>query len=354
MIDEKKSKILETSSFDFVRADAFDFVKISKMKWIPCKDKRPLEAWKTDGKIYTPDDLVMLQKFRSQGVNQIGYPTEQNNLVVIDCDVVHKSQDERSNNPKYKSFCYGDNFMSGALNFVCLMYQKAKETNSEDLNNFAYQLCAFFTYGFKYGNFDAIEPFNCMTLTPTGGMHFYFKSDDAGSFTSNSSQLCEHVDIRAKGGIIIAPMSERKPEQKPNEKIIYNDAYLPLSDFQDIPPLPDALASLLPKAEIEEAQSIKLERAFIPNVTDIHAISKDARKFVKWQEAFKSEAVKGTRNSTLSKYIGRSFRLRTVTPSKVEDTFRALALAAGLKMKEINACINSAKSYADRMGVFAK
>lgn len=333
--------------------DAFDFVHDNGFKWIPCKDKRPLESWKTKGKIYEPDDMSKIQECRQRGINQIAFPTEENHLVVIDCDVVPKDKDERSRDPKYQAFLYGENFNAGALNLINLLDQKGKESNNHILVDLSCVIWDFFNYGLPCGDHDLPAPLNCIVQTPTGGIHFYFKCEDSSRYSSNSSKLAPCVDVRAKGGIIIAPRSVRKVEQKKGEKAVYFPEYLPLAPFNEMSVLTPEIAALLPTAAKEEQEAVTLTRASIPLVTDFKAVSKDAKRFIKWQEDFRREAVKGARNSSLSKYIGRSFRLRTVTPCKVEEVFRSLAQSVGLKANEITSCINSAKRYANQKGVFA-
>ena len=333
--------------------NAFDFAHDNGLLWIPCRNKHPFEKWRGDGKIYQPDDIAKMNDFRAEGIVQAAFPTEENHLVVIDCDVVPKDKDERSRDPNYQAFLYGENFNSGALNLINLLEQKGKESNNHVLVDLSCIVWDFFNYGLPNGDHDVPAPFNCIVQTPTGGIHFYFSCEDSCRYSSNSSKLCPCVDVRARGGIIIAPHSVRKVEQKKGEKAVYYPEYLPLSPFNEMSVLPPELAALLPTAADKKEEAVKLTRASIPLVTDMRAVSKDAKRFIKWQEDFRREAVQGARNSSLSKYIGRAFRLRTVTPCKVEDVFRSLAQSVGLKANEITACINSAKRYANQKGVFA-
>lgn len=348
------SKIIEDDPNICQISACFEFCRANGFKWIPCKNKHPLEKWRADGKIYAPDDVAKMQEFTSKGINQSAIITEENGLVVIDCDVVYKDADPRYLDPKYKAFRYGDNFNAGALNLITFLDTKARETGINILSDMSCLIWDFFNDGVPCCDYDMPAPLNCIAQTPTGGIHFYFKCKDSALYSSNSAQLCPCVDVRARGGIIIAPYSVRLPENKAGAKVVYTPEYLPLSDFSDMPELPPELAQLLPKASKQEDTAVKLTRANIPLVTDMKAVSRDNAKFTKWQEEFRQKAVQGARNTLLSKYVGRAFRLRSLTPYKVEQVFRDLARAVGLPNKEIDTVINSAKRYANQAGVFAR
>lgn len=67
--------------------------------------------------------------------------------------------------------------------------------------------------------------------TPSGGQHVYFKAPEGSTVKSSASKWREQVDIRALGGMVVAPGS-RLP----------NGLYKPLyGSFEDIPMIPQWL-----------------------------------------------------------------------------------------------------------------
>lgn len=67
--------------------------------------------------------------------------------------------------------------------------------------------------------------------TPSGGQHVYFKAPEGSTVKSSASKWREQVDIRALGGMVVAPGSH-----------LPNGLYKPLyGSFEDIPMIPQWL-----------------------------------------------------------------------------------------------------------------
>ena len=356
------------SHLDTSNIDAFSFAKYYGFKWIPTKDKRPLVAWKSKGVIYSSDDTKKMQEYRQQRITECAYPTEQNNLVVIDLDVVPKDKDKRSGNPLYKNFVmHNGNFMAGLINFTDLLRAKAKalEVTNEELSAKllakSFELPLYISRIVTSGVFEPFGDFKAICLTPSGGLHLYFKCDHAGSFISTSNipnplydkaqtdtetkPNIEHVDVRAKGGIITAPLSSRRPHDKEGEKRSAFDAYLPLTDFKNIPPLPDYLAELLPK--VKPIEPFRFSNC-VPCFADSDAMSKGAKGLNKLLDKFDRDAVKdANRNTLLNGLVGWAFKhIKGVSPYEIERLFRQHARIKGLSDHEIDTVFKSARGYA--------
>lgn len=357
------------SHIDLRTFDAFKFASYHGLKWIPCKNKRPFEPWKREHLIYSPDDLDAMQKFRAQGINEAAYPTEENQLVIIDCDVVPAAKDERSNDAKYRDYKYRNNgnFMAGALNLRQLFEteaQRASDNANEHLAQYYSSLALrlhTYIHNLRYGGFDAFYPFSVVTLTPSGGFHFYFKCENAADFKNIPAKPCANVDIRAKGGIIVAPNSYREPVSKTGEKLIMFDAYIPVTSFKNIPVLPDEIASLLPRAsdsqtsQASDAQKLRLDaakRKYRYSASEYQKNS-DQRKYDKFLGTFAMSKV-GERNTLLNKMYGSALRLRTSDKTKAHTDFYNVAVALGLNIyTDIKPAMKSAEEYVSRVGLFS-
>lgn len=319
--------------------NVFDFVHKAGFSWIPGKNKRPLTAWKSKGEFFQPDDLVSMDYYRYDGIKELLIPTEQNNLVVIDCDVITEN---------------GVNVPVGVRNLIRMLKQKHHEELITDyLMRFSDPIAVkdnrpFFPKriqpvpgsnapatladpmqdrvpGGQVGMPPDVSTQSAMTascvrhdgtapsdvqgvqgadndvnrtsgrvvdgnivnrsslnaalwkasvITPSGGMHFYFRSRNAATYSSCAGVLAQHVDVRAKGGVIVSPMSYRAlPEERDACTGSQNDSschdnygngesaqgsgkrqlfnrYYPSSAMMRgvIPELPQALAQLLPPA----------------------------------------------------------------------------------------------------------
>lgn len=344
---------------DDMTTDVFDFVRENGFLWIPTKDKRPLVAWKSKGMIFRPDDVEQMQAYKAQRVDQVGILTEQNHLVIIDCDVVLNTQDERARQSKYKEFNFFDNFNAGAVDLMYTLANKAKETNNKTLLLWARSFVEYMRNEYAKGQTDQLlpppYPFNCMVLTPSGGMHFYFKYDKADTIKGTVKQLCDNVDIRAHGGLIVSPYSvrERPKEYTENKKRVYMDVYLPIGDFKHIPELPSELAQLLQPKEEQPKESAIYFRP--PVRASERQTIKDAKTFATFQEKFIQDAKQGKANDSLNYYAFLSARIPTISDLEVKETFTRLAhsYCNWLKAHEVAETIKSAINGAHSKGKFA-
>lgn len=200
----------------------------------PCRpDKTPkVNAWETNASTHIG------LKWEASPEALIGLPCFVNGLVVVDCDV----KDGKQGIKAFKELC-------------------AK--HSIELSN-AY-----------------------VVETPSSGLHFYFKANEP--FANSAGQLAPGIDIRGKGGYVIAEGSTL-PD---------GSCYKRVSESAEIPPLPDALAALLKRKDVSEAHSLPIPATAHPEPTErdrIHAQSalKDECKLV-------AEAQPGTRNDTLNR-----------------------------------------------------
>lgn len=342
--------------------DAFDFVRDHGMAWVKAKDKRPLEAWKSKGIRHTANDVDLMNEFRSQGVNEVAILTEPSKLLVIDVDVTLASNDQRSDNPLYAPFLLENgNFMDGLVNFMDVLRLKAsgllKASNkslSDEFMALAINL-GLFAYALQRHEYLPPKPFNAVARTPTGGLHFYFKCEHPERYKLNAGEVCNHVDVRAGGGVIIAPYSYRKPELKEGKKRPYADAYIPLTDFNTMQDLPSYFDLILPKksehktpAPAIDMQTIRRHR-FSFNSYDQ---DKDQRQHQTFLSKF-AQSVAGERNTNLSKYYPLSLRCRTINESQVKADYWRVAKALAMNDAEITATMKSSEAWAQSVGKFA-
>ena len=218
----------------------------------------------------------------------IGIPMEQNNLLVIDCDT-------------------DDNGKPLGLNEFVDMVKK--ENNG-------------------------MLPLTLIVKSKSGGMHFYFTvdyTDEHTDYRNSVKQLAPHIDIRARGGMIVGPWSKDRLGGK------YEIFRLP-KDFK-IPKLPEWLANKLKIIKKTEA-TIKFSSGF--KSFNIRA----ERIFKNYIDKFKL-AQKGERNSLLNKYAGQTFRLSPhyLSSNEIWSCFTSVAKHLGLTDSEITATLKSAEKY---------
>lgn len=84
--------------------------------------------------------------------------------------------------------------------------------------------------------------------TPSGGQHVYFRAPEASTVKSSASKWRENVDIRALGGMVVAPGSNLANGQY---RVLYGD-------FTDIPVVPQWLYNELKEKPKEQRPVVPL------------------------------------------------------------------------------------------------
>ncbi len=328
----------------------FKFVQEVGFKWVPARNKRPLTSWKSKGLLFNHNALDAIEYYSYQGVKELLLPTELNALVIIDCDVIR----------------IGDrNVPLGLINFIKLL----KSKGCDDLIGPRLSMCCEPSYsagacrgsvaGTINHNIDFMdvvdiyhllpEALRCAVVTPSGGMHFYFKSSEAKCYSSNAGVIASHVDVRAKGGVIVSPFSYRcsKKDVAPDEKLQLFNYYYPLAAMHPhkIPELPSSLAKLLPRAYDYSAALMntmpKVRPKYAGNVN-----SRDRCQIQRWlQQVY--DAPKGTINNTLSVMAGRAFRTvgHGISEGEIWNAFQGAGLSRGLGQEEVRNTLMSARNY---------
>lgn len=355
--------ILDGLGVDKVEKDCFDFCREMGFSWIPADGKKPLTKWRTGNGIFLPDDLEAAERYRKDGIRSALIPTEENHLLVIDCDVTMGES-------KVKTLPNG---------------KPLPETSPEGLKN----LIQFF----KIHNLDHhlkqlnkniyVQPANrwqidlerekiliedialrAQVVTPSMGYHFYFRCDDPSKFKNCAGVIAPHVDIRAKGGLIAAPYSFRKwgrridgtvygcelTKEGQINKILWTNFYFPLgltweSKTKAIPELPADLAAVLPKTE-------KIKPVTAPPVTH-HYYATDLKKqgragaYVEKLLNELSLAIEGERNDKLNRLAGQAFRFSMyLGEENIYHMFEQAGLSLGLPESEIKTVLESAWDWA--------
>lgn len=274
---------------NYSKLDFFDFY--DHMNWTlvsigqNSEGKRFYPQWKNSKNQYKKIQALIDDNPYS---TMIGIPTEPNNLVVIDCDT-----DENGNE-------------AGIENFKDIV---VKENGGQ-------------------------LPDTLVVRSKSGGLHFYFSidySDNENCFISSANELGAHIDVRAKGGLIIGPWSKSK------EGGSYDICNYP-KDFI-IPKLPDWLAKKL-KKQNTNSKTYKFSSSFAS--ADLRAY-----KLLNCYIEKLKIAKEGARNTLLSKYAGQAFRLcpQYLSSSEIFSKFTLVAKQLGLTDYEIQATLKSAERY---------
>lgn len=348
---------------DLSRYDAFNFVHDCGFQWVKAKNKRPAEAWKSKGIHHTPDDVAFMNKCRAEGIREVGILTELSKLVVLDIDVTLAVKDERANRSDYSCFLLDNgNFMDGLANFMDVLRVKAErvqESNPklfDELIGTAIEL-GLFAYGLKRGEVVAPKHFDAIAVTPSGGLHFYFKCEHPELYKLNSSGITHHVDVRAGGGIIIAPYSYREPVIEDGKKRPYYDAYFALTNFANMSELPPFIESILPKTTektvqaevaIKTARAVSRHRVFFSSYQQ----KKDHDLHLKWLAEFAQSQKGVNRNSNLSHFYSNSMRLRTANATEVRDDYLNVGRSLSMSEDEMTATMRSADTWIASVGKF--
>ena len=246
---------------------------------------------------------------------------EVNKLVVVDCDVAH-SQLERD----------GIDNLSEVLHL-----------SKEDIFNLAYTV-----------------------KSASGGYHLYFKCSNANDFKSCTSAICQNVDIRAKGGMIISPYSFR-PQMEDKQAGWYAPVYdknykedalhklalalkapfnsqhegwlrqLFPSMAKDIPILPNVILEILPKSGPQS-------RPFHFRCEEYPTFRGGATKYNDALNEIRN-APDGTRNEILYKKAFYLYKHWRNVPTLEQDLEQA-GKSCGLNSLEIRNTIRSARNGA--------
>lgn len=335
----------------------FDFVKRNGFRWVPARDKKPLTAWKSKGKHFSHDDTSAMNFYRNRGVNELLLPTELNNIIVIDCDVKREGDVNVSFGLSSLIRILKKNGLEELAGFPLTRYAMKLPVSSE--------LCP---HGYSSIPQDpnlktftqsksvkiASEIWKAAVVTPSGGMHFYFRCAHSAQFSSCAGVLAENVDIRAKGGVIVAPMSCRYIQNRSQEekdlvsktKLQLFNRYIPSRYLLngDIPKLPENLAGILPKAVKEVPATSLPPQTFV--TCSPQACAGSRRLVKKWLDQVYA-AQKGTINSTLSVMAGRAFRLMSkgLSEREIWTAFEHAGLSKGLTQEEVINTLRSARDY---------
>ena len=344
----------------------FDFVTQAELISVPAKNKKPLTCWSSKGEYIVPSDQNSLKQYEYEGVTELLLPTELNRLVVLDCDVVQAGM---------------QNYPLGLINLVKKLYLLNKYdligerlynccNNTVDKNsNLFQQRCIYYggqDYISSYLTHDQVHYIDIMNmneicdrlpsiwhnavLSPSGGIHFYFRCPNVSKYKSNAGVLADHVDIRAKGGVITCPLSyreRRKESSSTTGKIQYFNYYYPLGSFHrdHIPELPASLAPLL--STYNDSQQDQ-RKSFLNKSIRCSAKTREQEKrnIQKWLENVYS-APKGNRDNALAINAGRAFR--TVAHGNNEDdimrAFEDAGITIGLSKAEVKKTLDSARNY---------
>lgn len=175
------------------------------------------------------------------------------------------------------------------------------------------------------------EPKTFAVKSPSGGRHYYFKSKEAGRFKNQARQIGQGIDIRARGGYVVAPYSYTKKGQ-----------YLPLNKLE-IAPLPEEIEKLIPKVD-----QVRVTKIFshIATETNRGFNQTAAARVAKYLKNIQY-SVKGNRNSTFSKNAGQCLRYVSYIPEfELLSQLQHIGESIGLKRSEVRNTLESARRYA--------
>lgn len=348
-----------------VKKDCFDFCREMGFSWIPSDGKYPRTKWRTGNGIFSPDDLQAAEHWRKdEGIRSALIPTEENHLLVIDCDVSTVFSDEKTlpdGRPKPETK------PDGFKNF--LEFLKAHDLGHH--LNLVKDIYIQYAKKWQNGGHRDLEGENrlinhvalrALVITPSTGMHFYFRCKDPSKFKSCASVIAPHVDIKAKGGLIAAPYSFRGWDQPIGgtnygceltkegqiKKVLWGYFYKPLYDiwYKSLPELPADLAAVLPKAEKEKAPQSS------PPPLKIHYSmnSKKQARAGKYVQKLLDElscAIEGERNDKLNSLAGKAFRFSMyLGEGNIYSMFEQAGRSLKLPESEIKTALESARDWA--------
>lgn len=362
--------ILDGLGLEIAEKDCFDFCQEMGFSWIPAIGKYPRTKWRTGNGIFSSDDLQAANHWRKdEGIRSALIPTEENHLLVIDCDVSTVFSDERTlpdGRPKPQTKPEGlKNFVEFLKNHNLDHYLRQIDKNIciQPQANRCHQ-----NHGQRELEREKrlIEDIalRAQVVTPSMGYHFYFRCEDPSKFKSCAGVIAPHVDIRAKGGLIAAPYSFRGWDQVIDgtdygceltedgqiKKVLWGHFYIPTGEtwiYKSIPELPTDLAAVLPKAEKEKAPQSS------PPPVKFHYpvnLKKQGRAGAYVQVLLNelSNAIEGERNDKLNKLAGQAFRLSMyLGEGNIYRMFEQAGRSLGLPEDEIKTALNSAKKWAD-------
>lgn len=175
------------------------------------------------------------------------------------------------------------------------------------------------------------KPETFAVRSPSGGQHYYFKSEYADRFKNQARQIGQGIDIRARGGYVVAPYSYTNKGQ-----------YLPLNELE-IAALPEEIEKLIPK--VDQARVTKVISHVAP-VTNRGFNQIAAARVAKYLRNIQN-AVNGNRNNTFSKNAGQCLRYVSYIPEfELLSQLQSIGEAIGLKSSEVRNTLESAKKYA--------
>lgn len=136
----------------------------------PARDKRPIVRWTQENS--TDPDVVRNQPW--DDANMVGIACGPSGIVVVDLDIYYEEMDDREPVIEYE-----------------LLDRLEQEVAPKGWSAAGTEAC----------------------VTPSGGMHLFYRADPQNPISSGTHVLKHHVDIRSVGGIIIAyddpgPVSE--------------------------------------------------------------------------------------------------------------------------------------------------
>ena len=307
---------------------ALYFIIRNNLKVIRTNGRLPVDKGKWSSNVIGADvlkEVLISGKRLSKNINNpssFGILTgEVNNIVVVDCDVAH-SQLESD----------GIDNLSEVLHL-----------SKEDIFNLAYTV-----------------------KSASGGYHLYFKCSSANDFKSCTSAICQNVDVRAKGGLIISPYSFRPQIENKRagwyvpvyDKNYKEDALHKLalafkapfnsqhegwlrqlfpSMAKNIPSLPNAILDILPK-------STSQSRPFHFRCEEYPRFNGNSLKYGEALNAIRG-ASGGERNKTLYKKAFYLYKHWSNVPTLEQDLIQA-GRSCGLNSLEIIHTIRSARDGA--------
>lgn len=351
--------------YGIVKKDCFDFCHEMGFSWIPSDGKYPRTKWSTENGIFSPDDLQAANHWRNdKGIKSALIPTEENHLLVVDCDVSTVFSDEMTL-PDGKPMPQTQ--PDGLKNFF--EFLKAHDLEHH-LNLLKKDIYIQYANKWQNGGHRDLEGesrlishvrLRAQVITPSKGVHFYFRCEDPSKFKSCAGVIAPHVDIKAKGGLIAAPYSFRKWDRPIDgtdygceltkegqiKKVLWGYFYKPFNDiwYKTLPELPADLAAVLPKTE-------KIKPVTAPPVTH-HYYATDLKKqgragaYVEKLLNELSLAIEGERNDKLNRLAGQAFRLSMyLGEENIYHMFEQAGRSLNLPESEIKTALESARDWA--------
>lgn len=185
-------------------------------------------------------------------------------------------------------------------------------------------------------------PPTMLVKTPSGGLHIYYRlsNEQKGKFRSRAGWL-NGVDVRAHNAIAVAPYTLYPMPFSP----YFGIPYLP-SAGQEIAPLPDALAKMLPRIyQNQEQGSGAFETSMKGPAVWSYSCSYDPNRERWYQRLLENGAndmVPGKRNDTLYLLSLKAFSHRNSIPEeRIRSDLMRIALNAGLSAYEAKTTIMS-------------